>query len=152
MTMMTPRFSITEIEHTPIQRKTRARTHNNGRKKWRYDNPRETRYDNVPTEFVCVDGEGITLPNGEHRYVLLGVGQQQISNPNGLEWTECFEFLWSQFRKGSVAYTGFFLGYDFVQMLKTLPEERARMLLTKEGRAKRQPRSAKRPMPFPVRY
>ena len=107
-----------------------------------------------PLEFVGVDGEGVTLADGTHRYVLLGVGEQQIENPDGLLWEECFEFLWSQFRTGPTAYTGFFLGYDFVQMLRGLREERARMLLTAEGRAKRAPNPAKgkgkRVVPFPV--
>jgi hypothetical protein len=107
-----------------------------------------------PLEFIGVDGEGVTLADGTHRYVLLGVGDQQIENPDGLTWEECFEFLWSQFRTGPTAYTGFFLGYDFIQMLRGLREERARMLLTAEGRAKRAPNPAKgkgkRVMPFPV--
>jgi hypothetical protein len=100
--------------------------------------------------FVAVDGEGITLADGTHSYVLLGVGDRQIENPEGLTWDECFEFLWSCFSTGSVAYVGFFLSYDFIQMLRTLSEERARMLLTSAGRSKRQPRSDKRRMPFPV--
>jgi hypothetical protein len=105
----------------------------------------------APTQFICVDGEGVTLPDGTHRYVLLGVGDQQIANEDGLSWQECFEFLWSQFRYGNYAYTGFFLSYDFIQILKTLKEERARMLLTAEGRAKRAvTRSELRRMPFPV--
>jgi hypothetical protein len=85
-----------------------------------------------------------------HKYVLLGVGDRQIENPDGLTWEECFEFLWSEFATGQVAYVGFFLGYDFIQMLRTLRVERARMLLTAEGRAKRRPRSDKLRMPFPV--
>src|ERR1700722_999164 len=131
------------------------RTHNRTRSGWRENNPASTRYDNVPTRFVCIDGEGITLPNGIHRYVLLGVGDHQISNPDGLSWEEICEFLWEEFLEHgtkSVAYTGFFLSYDFIQWLRQLPEERARMLLTAEGRAKRAPKSNKRIQPFPVRY
>jgi hypothetical protein len=103
-----------------------------------------------PITFVGVDGEGVTLEDGTHKYVLLGVGDRQYENPEGITWQEAFEFLWSQFRTGPVAYTGFFLGYDFCQMLKGLREERARMLYTSQGRIKRQPRSGKRRMPFPV--
>src|ERR1022692_1863655 len=143
-----PRFSTTKTAETNAHKKTG----HGSRTQRRAANPPATRYHAVPTEFICIDGEGITLPNGDHRYVLLGVGDQQITNPAGLSWVECFEFLWSAFRPGSVAYVGFFLGYDFVQMLRGLPEERARMLLTKEGRIKRKPHSDKRFMPFPVRY
>lgn len=142
------RYVITETQQT----ETHRRTSNQARKSWREKNPAETRYDNVATEFVCVDGEGITLPDGMHKYVLLGVGNQQITNPDGLDFIECMEFLWSQFRTGSVAYTGFFLGYDFIQWFRSLPEERARMMLTAAGRAARQPRSSQRVQPFPVRY
>jgi DNA polymerase type B, organellar and viral len=149
------RFTITEgMTHD------RRPTRNAARARERAANPPATRYAHNPTRFVGVDGEGVTFWEGcltgksdlrrVHRYVLLGVGDRQIENPDGLGWEECFEFLWSQFRTGSVAYVGFFLGYDFVQMLRGLREERARMLLTTEGRGKRQPRSDKRRMPFPV--
>jgi len=88
-----------------------------------------------PMSFVGVDGEGMTV-NGTHRYVLFGVGEHQIENENGLQWDEVFDFLYSHFKPGT-AYVGFFLGYDFTQILKTLPEDRAWMLLTAEGRALR---------------
>lgn len=105
----------------------------------------------APLNFVCVDGEGQTFEDGTHRYVLLGVGQEQIENPDGLSWEEILSFLYSQFQPGGTAFTGFFLGYDFVQWLRKLPEERARMLLTAQGKAKRQ-RTSVRPDPFPVEY
>jgi hypothetical protein len=111
-----------------------------------------------PTEFIAVDGEGVTRPDGSHAYVLLAVGDQQVSNPDGLTWLEIVEFLWEQFNEQGTdkAYVGFFLGYDFVQWLKHLPEERARRLLTAEGRAlrKRKPRPNGQviPFPYPVQY
>lgn len=101
-------------------------------------------------KFRGVDGEGVTGKDGVHRYVLLGVGDQQIENPDGIGWREAFEFLYSQFKPG-IAYCGFFLLYDFTQILKTLPEERARMLWTSEGKARRKHRTANR-MPHPVEY
>lgn len=146
-----PRFTITESVESAAHKKSSHAA----RSRWRADNPPSKRYRNVPTEFVCIDGEGVTLANGMHRYVLVGVADQQITNPNGLTWDEIFDFLWEQFQSygtKSVAYVGFFLGYDFVQWFKTLPEERARMLLTAEGRAKRQAKNKNRVQPFPVRY
>lgn len=93
-----------------------------------------------PLRFVCVDGEGQDI-NGEHRYVLLGVGEDQISDPNGLSWQRIFEFLYERFETGPVAYTGFFLGYDFTQWLRSLPEYPARRLLDSKERAKRKRRT-----------
>jgi hypothetical protein len=101
----------------------------------------------TPVRFVGVDGEGMTV-NGEHRYVLFGVGSQQIENPDGLRWREVFEFLYQQ-RQPHTAHVGFFLGYDFTQIFKTLPEERARMLLTSEGKALRKHRIPGK-VPHPV--
>lgn len=113
----------------------------------RSDEPRGVR------DFVGIDGEGITI-NGEHRYVLLGlynkdgsIGDKLVNN-EGISWQEAFEFIYEHYRKG-LAFCGFFLSYDFNQLFKTLPQERAAMLLTKEGRAKRQ-RKGKNPAPWPV--
>jgi len=148
---MKTQFTITETRESDAHK----RSGHAARTRWREQNPAATRYHNVETLFVGVDGEGITLPDGTHRYVLLGVGDRQITNSDGLEWDEIFDFLWEQFQEygtKSVAYVGFFLGYDFVQWFKTLPEERAKMLLTQEGRNKRKRKSSKRPDPFPVRY
>jgi len=92
----------------------------------------------TPIEFVGVDGEGITS-GGEHKYVLLGVGENQIADSNGLRWTDCFQHLYSQHRPG-LGFVGFFLGYDFTQMFRTLPEDKAWMLLTSEGRTLRKHR------------
>jgi hypothetical protein len=101
----------------------------------------------TPMEFVGVDGEGVT-EEGEHKYVLFGVGDKQISNENGLQWTEIFEFLYKQYRP-KTAFVGFFLGYDFTQIFKTMPENRASILLTSEGRALRRHRIPGKP-PHPV--
>lgn len=112
---------------------------------WSGKNSHHPQYRDV--DFVAVDGEGITLP-GEHRYVLFGVGDQQIEDPNGLHWTDVFEFLYSQC-KPHTAYVGFFLGYDFTQIIKTMPEDRAYMMLTSQGRALRQHKLAGK-VPHPV--
>jgi len=100
-----------------------------------------------PTElkFIGVDGEGMTI-KGEHRYVLFGIGEKQIEDTGGLRWSDVFDFLYDVHSDNgyrNTAYTGFFLGYDFSQIFKTLPEERARMLLTKAGRQARAHREMK---------
>lgn len=103
-------------------------------------------------EFIGVDGEGVTIetPTGkEHRYVMLSVGEETLWK-NGRELThrDIFPFLYDCFLlKPDAAYVGFYLGYDFTCWLKSLSEERARMLF--QGSAIRQ-RKGPNPVPFPV--
>jgi hypothetical protein len=104
-------------------------------------------------EFVGVDGEG--AGKGEdHKYVLLGCGEEFIEDIDGIGWEMAFSFLYSCFQKRpTAAFVGFFLGYDFTQILKTLPEDRAIMLLTDRGmNARRRKSSGGNTKPFPVRY
>jgi hypothetical protein len=100
-----------------------------------------TRASKTPTKFITFDGEGMMV-DGKHQYVLLGIGNHQIEDPAGLAWPTVFDFLYSHYRK-QTAFCGFFLGYDFSQWLRSLPEERARRLLTLEGKAQRKSRSPK---------
>src|SRR6202167_6027875 len=102
-------------------------------------------------EFVGVDGEGAGYGR-DHTYVLLGIGDRYIENIEGITWSEAFEFLYGVFQESPRAtYVGFFLGYDFTQLLKTLPEDRARMLLTEKGiNARKRKRSGGNPKAFPV--
>src|SRR5215831_15611378 len=94
--------------------------------------------------FVGVDGEGTNydpdtgkrLTNGEHRYVLLSVGRDHLEDSRGLEFTQILSFIYQHYQPRT-AFVGYYLGYDFTEWFKTLPEERAHRLLTKEGRAKR---------------
>lgn len=72
------------------------------------------------------------------------------SSCDELQWTDILEFLYHHWEKDT-AYVGFFLGYDFTQWIKTLPEERAYMLLSREGQAKRKHRRNHLP-PHPVEY
>lgn len=89
------------------------------------------------TNFVAIDGEGMTFPDGTHRYVLIRIGTNPpLENPNGLHWTAIFEYLYSHFEPRT-AYVGFYLGYDFTQIFRTMRENRARKLLTKPGIASR---------------
>lgn len=118
-----------------------------------HDHKRRAQY-TTNTEFIGVDGEGIDDWLGRHIYVLLGVGDQQIENPNGLHWTECFEFLYEQFLEHRyAAFAGFYLGYDFTNILRSLSEHCARMLYTAEGIAARTLRRAriKKTLVSPVR-
>lgn len=106
------------------------------------------------TEFIGVDGEGVTREDGTHDYVLLSVGNESLYNPDGsrLTWREIFPFLYEQFLENpDAAFVGYFLGYDFTQWFRGLTENRARALLSKDGIAKRRRKnSGGNPMPFPV--
>ena len=101
--------------------------------------------------FIAVDGEGIGKWR-DHKYVLLGVGDKQIENPDGLTFDQIMTFLWSQYLEHPDAvFAGFFLGYDFNQWFKRLPENRARMLLTDPGKkARARKNSGNNRTPFPV--
>lgn len=121
---------------------TKGRYRNSKGKRTNHPKKSET-----PVKFVGVDGEGMNFDvvgedgtvKSDHRYVLFGVGDDQIENPAGLSWHDVFVFLYARNRPG-IAFVGFFLGYDFSQILKSLPEDRARMLLTSEGIKLRQHR------------
>lgn len=106
-------------------------------------------------EFIGVDGEGIG--NGrQHKYVLLGVGQEQHEWSSGVgDIGELFEVLYSGYLANPHAvFAGFFLAYDFNMWFRLLPRERAAMLLSPVGVAKRSRKSAlgQRLGPFPVEY
>lgn len=103
--------------------------------------------------FVGVDGEGVNRPDGAHDYVMLSVGERTLhKDGRRLTLVEILDFLWeckNEHAKGTV-FVGFFLGYDFGQWFRQLPEERARLLYKPELR-KGQRRSGKR-IPDPVVY
>lgn len=102
--------------------------------------------------FIATDGEGIGSGR-DHKYVLLACGSNLLENPDGINWWEAFHFwYYENFQHNPFAiYAGFFLGYDFAQLFKTLPEPRARMLLTKEGiKARERKASGDNRIPFTV--
>jgi DNA polymerase type B, organellar and viral len=115
---------------------------------------RATRAAAIP-QFIGVDSEGIGRGK-DHRAVLLGVGQNQYlakDTRKGLHWREVFEFLYRQFECApQAAYVGFYLTYDFNEWLKSLPRDKAWLLLTAKGRATRKMNKAhSRRAYFPVR-
>jgi len=107
----------------------------------------------LETEFIGVDGEGITLNDGSHHYVLLSVGESSLhDNGDPLTHSSIFKFLWECYlQRPNATYAGFFLGYDFTQWLKSLPENRAYSLLNDKGIALRARKmSGGNFTPFPV--
>lgn len=106
------------------------------------------------TRFVGVDGEGWTDELGEHRYAQLSIGSSTLFGAEHLDCMEVFTFLWAGFEEDPRAsYVGFYLGYDFAQWFRTLPEHVAHSLLASDGIAKRRRKtSGGNTVPFPVRY
>lgn len=111
----------------------------------------------MPIHFIGVDGEGVTDSDGTHRYVMLSVGSQTLrvkDETSTLSFHEIMPFLWDQYlAHPNSTFVGFYLGYDFSQWFKGLPEERARMLFTREGIRLRTPSSPHmHGRTFPVNY
>jgi hypothetical protein len=104
--------------------------------------------------FIGVDGEGSTLPTGEHIYHTLSVGNNILTRDRQLTTGEIFEHLWTGYETNpNAVFVGYFLDYDFTQWFRGLPEERARMLLTEQGRVARRRRDGKSYLgPFPVHW
>lgn len=104
--------------------------------------------------FVGIDGEGVNRPDGAHEYNLLSIGDESLYHDDGspLGLDEILRFVWSYgINHPKSILIGFFLGYDYSQWLRMLPEERGRMLLTSAGQAARR-RRGPNPAPFPVRW
>lgn len=117
---------------------------------------RKVRAKQSQENFVSVDGEGVDRYDGSHEYVLLSIGEESLTNRRGEELglEQIFDFLYGYHEDDPTGvYVGFFLGYDFAQWFKHLPEDRARMLYTDEGRmARLRKGSGGNPTPFPVRW
>lgn len=104
-----------------------------------------------PTRFIGCDGEGWTDHRGVHRYAQLSVGERTLFGHEHLDFLQIVEFLWDCFLDDpKAAYVGFYLGYDFSQWFRTLPEDRARVLF--DSGSRRRVLSGGNTVPFPVRY
>ena len=126
--------------------------------------------------FIAIDGEGIRTfigyvdqpPDIESRYGMLDIGGDQLIDfmtrhevdcgngktriVHGLEFNQILEHVYKhRDDTRNTAIVGYYLGYDWSQWFKTLPENRAYSLLHNEGIAKRKKNSSNR-FPFPVEY
>jgi hypothetical protein len=118
---------------------------------------RANRRTNHQLRFIGVDGEGVDRPDGKQDYVMLSIGDDTLTNPDGseLKTDQIFSHLWNHFINNhkdgeSATYIGFYLSYDFTQWTKHLPADPAYWLWSKEGQTKRKPVRSKNPDPFPV--
>jgi hypothetical protein len=101
--------------------------------------------------FIGVDGEGVDRPDGKHEYVMLSVGDKTLwRDGRQLQFIEMMQFLYEQYTDNpNAAFVGFFLGYDFIQWEKLLPERVAYLLLTNAGIAERKTQRKTNPNPYP---
>lgn len=109
------------------------------------------RASHTPT-FIGVDGEGVTRKDGVHDYVLLSIGEESLHHDGErLQFDDVATFLWEQFSGNQDAcFVGYYLGYDFTQWLRTLPQDRVEMLVNSEAR--KRTKSGGNPTPFPVYF
>lgn len=88
--------------------KARRKEYRRSRSKWTTD----AEYLSRP--FIAWDGEGVTGPDGEHRYVLLAnsLGETLV-NADGLSWSAVADMLFRcHVRNPKAIHIGFGLGYD----------------------------------------
>jgi len=73
--------------------------------------------------FIAIDGEAVTLEDGEHRYVMLCASTgEAIVNADGLTTVECFDWLLDLKRKHpNDTFVGFSFNYDINMMLVDVP-------------------------------
>lgn len=135
---------------------------------------RTAKQDAALADFIAVDGEGVDVERWglqwvegddgwmeerevkvkDHHYVLFSVGDQSLHRDGAqLEFPEIMEFLYAQFTANPEAtFVGFFLGYDFAQWLRTIPDTKAWRLLHKKGIASRSHSNPDVPIPWPVTW
>jgi hypothetical protein len=121
-------------------------------------------------EFIAVDGEGVNRweyrevwddvecavvlkRRKAHDYVLLSVGSENLYREDGAALThhEIFPFLYAQkLAHPKAAFVGFFLGYDFSQWFKSIPEISGWKMFHKAGIESRMPDNTEMKYPFPV--
>lgn len=101
-----------------------------------------------------IDGEMTEVPvqTVEHRFNQLTVGDMTYCTPNAeqMSYTEALQHIWDsteEYRNENpdrrVCLVGFFLGYDFIQIFRTLPELAAWKLFSKAGQEMRRALQAK---------
>lgn len=77
--------------------------------------------------FVAVDGESVTLPDGEHRYVMIGTSLgASITKSEGLTTTDCLNFLFQvkEWAPPKSVMVGFAFNYDINMILKDVGKAR----------------------------
>lgn len=103
---------------------------------YRHDNSKwQTDAKYLSRPFVAWDGEGITDPDGSHRYVMLAVKSATDSdyqaNAKGLSTAQCFDMILDAGERNPGAIHVIYGGsYDFNMMLRDLPKAEVKLLVT----------------------
>lgn len=94
-----------------------------------------------------IDGEMVEVSNEykTHTYDMLSVGDKTLVTPDGgqIHYDDALHHIWDaaeEYRKQGherICFVGYFLGYDFIQIFRTLPEKAAWKLFSKEGQEAR---------------
>lgn len=94
-------------------------------------------------EWEEIDGEMVEVPTtlGVHYYDMLSVGDHTYVTPDGgqIHYDDALHHIWDsteEYRKEGherICLVGYFLGYDYIQIFRTLPEKAAWKLFSKEG-------------------
>jgi hypothetical protein len=111
-------------------------------------------YNTLATDYEWEEIEGemveVAVEVTEHRYNMLSVGDHTLCTPRGeqMHYTDALQHIWDsaeEYRRGGerICLVGFFLGYDFIQIFRTLPEDVAWKLFSKAGQEMRRALQAK---------
>lgn len=82
-------------------------------------------------DVIGIDGEGITDPDGSHRYTLLAASPNKAIERHDLSTVECFDFLLSLPREA--LKVGFSINYDVNMWLRDIPADHLKELLEAEA-------------------
>src|SRR5579862_2371358 len=76
-----------------------------------------------PPEFIAIDGEGVTGPDGRHLYVLAGSSSgKSLYRSGGFSSATAFEFLLAEkSSRPRAIFVSFAFTYDVNMMLRDLP-------------------------------
>lgn len=79
----------------------------------------------IPSQFVGIDGEGITVADNVHLYTLLATSDRtSIFNQDGLRTAPCLEYLFDVKRRNPAAvFVSFYFSYDTNMILGNLHPE-----------------------------
>jgi hypothetical protein len=101
-----------------------------------------------PMHFVFIDGEGFGRTD-DHEYRLLSAGDKSLRSKRPITWDQALSFMYAQYDERAV-YGMYSDKYDLSQWFKDLRRDRAEMLISRHGIAKRARKNSRNPMPFPV--